>query len=99
MPKPVSKTHDAALRAGIVATCREMNRIGLNQGTSGNLSHRIPDGLLITPTSLPYERMRPADIVAMATRRNHTADGTLLMPAEYLVVTGRKRAQRPPVTS
>ena len=66
MPKPASKTHDAALRAGIVATCREMNRIGLNQGTSGNLSHRTPDGLLITPTSLPYERMRPADIVAMA---------------------------------
>jgi L-fuculose-phosphate aldolase len=66
MPKTASKTHDAALRAGIFATCREMNRIGLNQGTSGNLSHRIPDGLLITPTSLPYERMRPADIVAMA---------------------------------
>ena len=54
-----------ALRSGMVATCREMNRIGLNQGTSGNLSHRIPDGFLITPTSLPYERMGPEDIVAM----------------------------------
>ena len=53
------------LRSGIVETCREMNRIGLNQGTSGNLSHRIPDGLLITPTSLPYDRMRAGDIVAM----------------------------------
>jgi L-fuculose-phosphate aldolase len=49
----------------MVETCREMNRIGLNQGTSGNLSHRIPDGFLITPTSLPYERMGPEDIVAM----------------------------------
>jgi L-fuculose-phosphate aldolase len=54
-----------SLRSGIVETCREMNRIGLNQGTSGNLSHPIPDGFLITPTSLPYERMGPEDIVAM----------------------------------
>ncbi len=54
-----------SLRSGMVETCREMNRIGLNQGTSGNLSHRIPDGFLITPTSLPYERMGPEDIVAM----------------------------------
>ena len=54
------------LRSGIVATCREMNRIGLNQGTSGNLSHRTADGFLITPTSLPYDRMGPEDVVAMA---------------------------------
>ena len=43
----------ADLRQGIVDICREMNRNGLNQGTSGNLSHRIPNGMLITPTSLP----------------------------------------------
>ena len=46
-------------------TCREMNRSGLNQGTSGNLSHRFGDGYLITPTSLPYERMTPDDAVLM----------------------------------
>lgn len=49
----------------MVETCREMNRIGLNQGTSGNLSHRVADGLLITPTGMPYERMRGADIVKL----------------------------------
>jgi L-fuculose-phosphate aldolase len=43
-----------------------MNRSGLNQGTSGNVSHRIEGGMLITPTSLPYERMQPTDIVEMA---------------------------------
>lgn len=56
---------DHAIRAAIVETCREMNRSGLNQGTSGNLSHRVAGGLLITPTSLPYEQMSPDDIVAM----------------------------------
>lgn len=54
-----------ALRRGIIETCLEMNRSGLNQGTSGNVSHRIEGGMLITPTSLPYDRMTPADIVEM----------------------------------
>lgn len=53
------------LRKGIIETCLEMNRSGLNQGTSGNVSHRIPEGMLITPTSLPYSQMKPEDIVAM----------------------------------
>jgi L-fuculose-phosphate aldolase len=54
----MTDNNHADLRQGIVDTCREMNRNGLNQGTSGNLSHRIPNGMLITPTSLPYDRMR-----------------------------------------
>jgi L-fuculose-phosphate aldolase len=60
-----------ALRQGIVDTCREMNRNGLNQGTSGNVSHRIPGGMLITPTSLPYDRMGLEDIVAMDFAANY----------------------------
>ena len=51
------------LRESIVAACLEMNRSGLNQGTSGNISLRWRDGLLITPTSLPYDQMTPDDIV------------------------------------
>lgn len=54
------------LRQGIIRTCLDMNRTGLNQGTSGNVSHRLEGGMLITPTSLPYERMKNDDIVEMA---------------------------------
>jgi L-fuculose-phosphate aldolase len=54
---------DLKLRQSIVEACREMNRSGLNQGTSGNISLRWGDGLLITPTSLPYDQMTPGDIV------------------------------------
>jgi L-fuculose-phosphate aldolase len=50
-------------RRAIIAHCLEMNRSGLNQGTSGNISIRHEDGLLITPTSLPYEGMKPDDII------------------------------------
>ncbi|RPF76853.1 MAG: class II aldolase [Synechococcus sp. TMED155] len=53
-------------REQLVATARRMNASGINQGTSGNLSVRIPGGLLITPSSLPYEQMGPTDPVAIA---------------------------------
>jgi L-fuculose-phosphate aldolase len=42
-----------------------MNRLGINQGTSGNISIRHQDGLLITPTSIPYEDLQPEDIVRL----------------------------------
>jgi L-fuculose-phosphate aldolase len=53
------------LREQMVAVARRMNASGINQGTSGNLSARLPGGFLVTPTSLPYERMEPADLVAL----------------------------------
>jgi L-fuculose-phosphate aldolase len=42
-----------------------MNALGINQGTSGNISVRHGDGLLITPTSMPYDAMTPEQIVFM----------------------------------
>lgn len=53
------------LRTQIVEACRQMNANGLNQGTSGNISARWGDGILVTPTGVPYEEMTPDDIVAM----------------------------------
>ncbi len=53
------------LRQALVATARRLNAAGINQGTSGNLSARCEGGLLITPTSLPFEQMQPADLVAI----------------------------------
>src|SRR3954465_13425639 len=42
-----------------------MNALGINQGTSGNISVRWREGLLITPSGVPYERMSTEDIVPM----------------------------------
>lgn len=42
-----------------------MNRLGINQGTSGNLSVRIAEGFLITPSGLAYDKTRPEDMVQM----------------------------------
>jgi L-fuculose-phosphate aldolase len=59
------ESNDLAERRQIIDACREMNRLGINQGTSGNISLRHDDGMLITPTSVPYDAMRPDQIVFM----------------------------------
>lgn len=60
------------LRAEIIAACVEMNRRGLNQGVSGNISARIPEGFLITPSGMEYHEMQPEDIVVMRADGSHT---------------------------
>lgn len=52
-------------RRDIVAACLWMNSSGLNQGTSGNISVRHGDTMLISPSGVPYEQLEPEDIVAM----------------------------------
>ena len=47
----------------IIDTCLEMTRLGLNQGTAGNVSVRYQGGMLITPTGIPYEKLTEAHIV------------------------------------
>lgn len=47
----------------IIDTCLEMARLGLNQGTAGNISVRNENGMLITPSGIPYEKMTEDDIV------------------------------------
>lgn len=64
------------VRKSIISHCLLMNSLGINQGTSGNISIRHGDGLLITPTSVPYDQIEVEDIVHL------TLDG---------VATGRKR--------
>jgi L-fuculose-phosphate aldolase len=62
---------DRAKRQSIIDACLRMNALGINQGTSGNISVRHGDGLLITPTSTPYEAMRPEQIVHMGLDGSH----------------------------
>jgi len=57
---------DLEARQAIIDACLEMNALGINQGTSGNVSRRHGEGMLISPTSTPYETLVPEDIVFMA---------------------------------
>jgi L-fuculose-phosphate aldolase len=55
-----------SLRAEVVAAGREMLRLGLVSGTSGNVSARDGDRVLITPSALPYEEMEEDDVVTLS---------------------------------
>ena len=56
---------EATLRRDIVEQARAMNALGINQGTSGNISARCGDTMLITPSATPYGDMQPGQIAAM----------------------------------
>lgn len=58
---------DAAdLKSRLLATARELLRRGLVEGTAGNLSVRLGDGLVaLTPTSLDYDAMTVDDLVVV----------------------------------
>jgi len=65
------------LRQAIIDQCRWMNTVGLNQGTSGNISVRHGDEMLITPSGIPYDSMSVEMIAAMPLDRT---DGTYRGP-------------------
>jgi len=56
---------DDGLRRENTDAARALNTTGWSVGTSGNVSARTHNGLLITPTGARYEDLQPSDIVAM----------------------------------
>ena len=59
------KQTEQDLRVEIVARCRELNSCGINQGTSGNISARFEDRMLISPSATPYEEMMPEMVASI----------------------------------
>src|SRR6476619_8107049 len=83
MKKPTRKS-ERELRQAIIDKCCWMNAEGLNQGTSGNISARLGDTLLITPSAIPYEAMRPEMIAAMPIDGDYGSwDGPLKPSSEW----------------
>ncbi len=56
---------DNALRQDLLDTALQMNAVGINQGSAGNVSVRSEDGYLITPSGMPYDECLPEDMVQM----------------------------------
>jgi L-fuculose-phosphate aldolase len=55
--------HEA--RTALIEACCAMNALGINQGTSGNISVRHGGTMLISPSAMPYHTIRPEDVAAM----------------------------------
>lgn len=63
--------HEATLRDQLVEAMRRLDALGMNRGSTGNLSHRLGAGMLITPTGMGAAELRPSDLVWLGD------DGTL----------------------
>lgn len=70
------------LRQAIIDGCRAMNRAGINQGTSGNISMRSGETMLITPSGVPYDEMTP-DMVATVRLSDGAATGPCAPSSEW----------------
>lgn len=57
--------HTTELRKTLIQTALRMHREGINQGTAGNLSVRVDDHFIITPSGMAYEDMQPDDLVSI----------------------------------
>lgn len=51
--------------AALVATARRTVADGLVVGTSGNVSVRVGDTVLVTPSGVPYDRLAPDDVTGV----------------------------------
>lgn len=65
----------SSLRQALIAAARSLREHGLGAGKSGNLSARVQQGYLITPTGVDYETLEPDHIVAMDLRGNPAPGG------------------------
>ncbi len=70
MTVPDAPAAEPTARQSLIDVCLAANRSGINQGTSGNASMRWGDGMLITPSAVPYDELSVDDIVYV------DADGT-----------------------
>jgi L-fuculose-phosphate aldolase len=75
------RVKEKALREAIVAEGRALNGRGLNVGSAGNISARSGDRMLITPSSVAYDAMRPEMIAAMPIDGEYGAWVGLMKPS------------------
>ena len=61
----MARPRHLTLRKAVIAAARQLEPLGINRGTSGNVSVRAGGGLLVTPTGIPYEALAPGQVVWM----------------------------------
>lgn len=68
---------EGQLRQQLLACVREMAQAGLNRGTSGNCSVRLPDGtgFLVTPSGVPVRELSEDSMVRMGFDGNAKSSG------------------------
>ncbi len=52
-------------RMALIDAARSMAGLGINQGSAGNISLRVDEGMLITPSAIPYDEITPEMVALM----------------------------------
>lgn len=75
---------EAARRGEIVTGALELEQLGLNHGSAGNLSLRFGEAVLVTPSGVPARELRP-DLVALMSLADETGafEGPLPPSSEW----------------
>jgi L-fuculose-phosphate aldolase len=84
---------NAETRAAVLHAAHGMSTRGLTPGTSGNVSARTGEGMLVTPSALPYETMTEADLV-LADLAGRVLEGGRTPTTEWPLHAAVYRARR-----
>lgn len=55
-----------AIKSAIIQTCHALTKLGYFVGMWGNVSVRVPEGMIVTPTRLGYDVMTTDDFVTLS---------------------------------
>jgi L-ribulose-5-phosphate 4-epimerase len=62
----MTEDRDNTIKTKIIDKCRLLERLGYFIGTWGNISVRVPEGLIVTPSRVPYDLLETADFVTVS---------------------------------
>ena len=72
----MTNAKEAQLRSLLLSTAQKLDRLGLNRGTSGNVSARVSASTwLITPSGIPIEQLSEQSMVLMDFKTGALSDG------------------------
>jgi L-fuculose-phosphate aldolase len=83
----MSGPSETDLREQIVQVMRAMDLRGLNRGTSGNVSARLGEGLLVTPSGVVPEALTPESVVFVGPD-GESPEGSLRPSSEWRMHAG-----------
>jgi L-fuculose-phosphate aldolase len=55
-----------SLKVEMIAKCRLLEKLGYFVGTWGNISVRVPEGFIVTPSRVQYSIIEPSDFVTVS---------------------------------
>jgi L-fuculose-phosphate aldolase len=95
---PSAPMGEAGAREALVSAVRRLDDLGLNQNSSGNLSVRVGEALLVTPSGIPASQLRTDDLVLVDAEGRPSTPGQRTPTSEWRLHT-RIAARRPDVAA